>query len=106
VRIMIISDDDGNLVDILTQAEHDASVDKLLKQAQQLTHALSEWMVVHNLTNTPFEVPYTVVDTFGVQPGQKCKVLGHFYTEEGAAQFISTLPDHESGRYGLDGPEK
>lgn len=31
-------------------------------------------------------------------------VLGRFASEQRAAEFISTLPEHESGRYNLDGP--
>lgn len=31
-------------------------------------------------------------------------LLGAFPTEDAGAQFIGTLPDYESGRYGLLGP--
>ena len=31
-------------------------------------------------------------------------VLGRFKTEDEAAAFIDTLPNHDTGRYYLDGP--
>ena len=48
---------------------------------------------------------WTVVDTKDIQIGQQCPVLGRFSNEGEAATFISTLPEYETGRYGLDGPE-
>jgi hypothetical protein len=47
---------------------------------------------------------WTVVDDEGVEPGQQCRVLGRFATHDDASRYIETLPDAESGRYGLDGP--
>jgi hypothetical protein len=50
------------------------------------------------------EKPYVVVDTKDVEPGEQCPVLGWFDTEQEASEFIGTLPEYETGRYGLDGP--
>lgn len=80
-------------------------VDLNVKQAQELTHALSEWIVVRNLSTSLFGTPYAVVDT-KVQPGQKVKVLKRFQTEEAASQYIETLPQYLIGRYSIEGPEK
>jgi hypothetical protein len=78
-------------------------VDLNVKQAQELTHALSEWIVVRNLSTSLFGTPYAVVDT---KPGQKAKVLKRFQTEEAASQYIETLPQYLIGRYSIEGPEK
>jgi len=45
---------------------------------------------------------WVVVDTRDVEPGEQCPVLGRFETEKQGAEFIGTLPDAETGRYGLD----
>jgi hypothetical protein len=54
------------------------------------------------------EEPYVVIDTKPdsgpVKVGEQFPVLGRFATESAAARFIATQPDHETGRYGLDGP--
>jgi hypothetical protein len=47
---------------------------------------------------------WVVVDTEGVKPGQQCPVVGLFTTHNEASEYIGTLPDAESGRYGLDSP--
>jgi len=44
---------------------------------------------------------FVVVDT-KVLAGGRTPVLGRFATEQQASEFIGTLPEHESGRYGLD----
>jgi len=48
--------------------------------------------------------PYAVVDTRGVRPGERAFVLRRFPTEAEASAYIGTLPQHETGCYGLDGP--
>ena len=48
--------------------------------------------------------PYVVSDSKDVEADQECPTLGCFSTEQEAAEFISTLPEHETGRYNLDGP--
>ena len=51
------------------------------------------------------EVPKWVVDDqHGVGAGQRVPIIGVFDTEQQAADFIDTLPDKESGRYGISGP--
>ena len=49
---------------------------------------------------------WTVVDGHNLKPGDKIPVLGRFHTEAEAVEFVGTLPDHETGRYGIDGPEE
>lgn len=44
---------------------------------------------------------YVVVDC-STRP--QATVLGRFKTEDEAAEFIETLPEYLTGRYGLDGP--
>jgi hypothetical protein len=39
-----------------------------------------------------------------VEAGQHEPELGRFFTEQEAAEFISGLPDAETGRYSIDGP--
>jgi hypothetical protein len=46
------------------------------------------------------DMPYSVGVT------ETCERLGRFKTEDHAAVFIGTLPDHEAGIYYLDGPER
>lgn len=48
-------------------------------------------------------LPWAVVDG-KVEAGEQTPILGRFATEELGAKFIETLPDYETGRYGLDGP--
>jgi hypothetical protein len=54
------------------------------------------------------KLPFVVVDTtpggHDPEPGDRIPVLKRFATEAEAAEYIATLPDYESGRYGLDGP--
>jgi hypothetical protein len=47
---------------------------------------------------------FVVSDDKDVRPGEQSLFLGDFDTEQEAAEFISTLPEHETGRYNLDGP--
>lgn len=49
---------------------------------------------------------WSVIDTEGTKPGERCPVLGQFNGHDEAAAFIATLPDPESGRYGIDPPEE
>jgi len=44
---------------------------------------------------------FVVVDS-KVKAGEQTPILGRFSTEAEASEFISTLPEHETGRYGLD----
>jgi len=48
--------------------------------------------------------PFVVSDSGDLQTGRMARTLGRFPTEQGAAEYISTLPEHETGRYNLDGP--
>lgn len=56
--------------------------------------------------------PFTVCDWKDVtvpfeswdKPFDTATCLGGFMTEDEAANFIDTLPEHETGRYSLDGP--
>jgi len=50
--------------------------------------------------------PYVVSDSKNAVVGDpgSVPILGRFRTEPEAAAFISTLPEHETGRYNLDGP--
>jgi hypothetical protein len=47
-------------------------------------------------------ITYIVVDTKGVKAGEQCPILGRFKTENEASVFIGTLPEYETGRYGID----
>jgi len=49
--------------------------------------------------------PWVVTDLRNIRPGFRYPTLGRFATQEQAASFISTLPDHLTGCYGLDGPD-
>lgn len=49
-------------------------------------------------------LPFVVTDSEGCAPGETVKTLGAFATEDAAAEYIETLPDFETGRYGLTGP--
>ena len=68
--------------------------DKNREAAAQETRIYAGWVVVDTVPNFP-ALP---------TPGTVLPVIGRFHTEDAAAAFISTLPDHEAGRYGLDGP--
>jgi len=50
--------------------------------------------------------PFVVSDDKNAVTGDPSSVpiLGRFETEQEAAEFISTLPEPETGRYNLDGP--
>jgi hypothetical protein len=52
------------------------------------------------------DLPYVVCDGKDVKAGEQTPVLGRFATEDEAAGFIGTLPEHLSGRYSLDGPSE
>ncbi len=52
------------------------------------------------------DLPYAVVDTKDVPVGGQTPVLGRFKTAWEAEVYIDALPEAESGRYGLDGPEQ
>jgi hypothetical protein len=46
-----------------------------------------------------------VTDEKGVLPGQQCKILREFNGPDAAlqaAEYIGTLPEYETGRYGID----
>jgi hypothetical protein len=45
---------------------------------------------------------YIVVDSLDAQVGETLPILGRFDSEQEASEFIETLPDFLSGRYGLD----
>lgn len=60
-----------------------------------------EHLCPYLLPFTYAEVSWIVVDT-KVEPGARTPVLGAFPSEELAARYIETLPEYESGRYGLD----
>ncbi len=47
---------------------------------------------------------WVVSDDWAVEDG-KVTVIGDFGSEQDAAEFISTLPDHLEGRYNLDPPD-
>jgi hypothetical protein len=50
--------------------------------------------------------PFVVSDSKGLKAGDRVPVLGRFPTENDAARFIDGLPEHETGRYNLDGPDR
>lgn len=60
--------------------------------------------VVVEVTGLPSHTDYVVSDSKDVQVGDQTPILGRFDTEDDAARFISTLPEHLTGRYNLDGP--
>lgn len=45
---------------------------------------------------------FLVVDTKDIAAGQAVPMLGLFPTEEAASEFIATLPEADTGRYGID----
>jgi hypothetical protein len=49
---------------------------------------------------------WVVSDSKDVAVGDRIPVLGRFTTQNEAAEFISTLPEYETGRYNLDGPRE
>lgn len=50
------------------------------------------------------EYGWTVVDEKGFKAGEQVLVLAYFVSEAAASEFIATLPECETGRYGLDAP--
>ena len=48
--------------------------------------------------------PWAVVDTESIGPDGCHIVMGRFATHDEGADYILTLPDFMTGRYGLDGP--
>lgn len=55
-----------------------------------------------SLRITVKKLNFVVVDTKTIGP--KTPILGRFSTHNEAADYIGTLPEHETGRYGLDPP--
>lgn len=45
---------------------------------------------------------WTVIDMHSVDVSGKCQTVGRFDSEESGSAFIASLPEAETGRYGLD----
>lgn len=58
---------------------------------------------IEDLDFNPY-LPFVVSDSLTLNSKGQCVTLDRFETETEAANYISTLPDHLSGRYNLDGP--
>lgn len=63
-----------------------------VRRNDELPRERQTYRVFHLVPDDPFVV------------GTGYVILGRFPTEELAAEYISTLPEHETGRYDLTGP--